>query len=129
MRKTLKKITNIGILQIVRYHLPITGIVSILHRISGFVLFLFLGSLLRFLDVSLSSQNGFHTVASYWQAPVTKVVVLGFLWLFFHHLFAGIRYLLLDLQYGLDKSITRYTSAAVFVIGLLSVIFCGVVLW
>ena len=109
---------NIHVTQIVRYSLPPAGMVSILHRISGAALFLFLPLLLWLFDLSLISELSFarlREVAGHW---FVKLVLLGLIWAFIHHLVAGIRYLVLDLHVGLDKSASRASALSVFAISL-----------
>src|SRR5215831_9735618 len=78
--------------------LPLPGWVSILHRISGLLLFFpFAAWLLYLLDTSLVSQEGFDRIRNtYLQLPVVKLALLVFIWAFCHHLCAGIRFLFLD---------------------------------
>jgi succinate dehydrogenase / fumarate reductase cytochrome b subunit len=84
--------------------LPVPGWVSILHRISGAWLFFpFTAWLLYLLDKSLQSEQGFQYVKTQYLAlPVVKLCLLVFIWSFSHHFCAGIRYLLLDIDKGVD---------------------------
>lgn len=110
---------NIHVAQIVRYRLPPAGLVSILHRVSGAALFLLLPLLLWLFDLSLTSELSFvrlREVGSNW---FVKLVLLGLVWAFLHHLAAGIRYLVLDLHIGLDKGPSRASALAVFAVSLL----------
>lgn len=109
---------NIHVSQIVKYSLPPAGMVSILHRISGAALFLFLPLLLWLFDLSLISELSFarlKEVAGQWWM---KVILLGLIWAFLHHLVAGVRYLVLDLHVGLDKAPSRSSAIAVFAVSL-----------
>jgi succinate dehydrogenase / fumarate reductase cytochrome b subunit len=99
-------------------NLPLPGLVSILHRISGAALFLFLLWLLYLLDASLSSAERFDALRQTLAQPLAKLVLLGLLWAFLHHLFAGIRYLFLDVDKGVDLATARATSAAVLAVSL-----------
>src|SRR5882672_11241744 len=83
--------------------LPLPGWVSILHRISGALLFFpFAAWLLYLLDTSLASEQGYNHVRSYLSLPVAKLGLIVFIWAFAHHFCAGIRYLLLDLNKGIE---------------------------
>jgi succinate dehydrogenase / fumarate reductase, cytochrome b subunit len=109
---------NIHVSQIVQYKLPPSGWVSILHRVSGAALFLFLPLLLWLFELSLMSELSFlrlQDVAGNW---FVKLVLLGLIWAFIHHSIAGIRYLLLDVQVGLDKTAARKSAIAVLAISL-----------
>jgi succinate dehydrogenase / fumarate reductase cytochrome b subunit len=111
-------------------NLPVTAIVSILHRISGALLFVLTFFLLYFLDRSLASPEAFSGVAQTLGHPVMKLVQLGLLWALLHHLLAGIRYLLLDVHVGVALQPARQSSYAVIGASLaLTVILAGALLW
>ena len=109
---------NIHVAQIVQYRLPPAGIVSILHRISGAVLFLLLPFLLWLFDLSLISELSFIRLREVGANWFVKLVLVGLIWAFLHHLAAGIRYLVLDLHIGLDKGPSRSSALAVFAVSL-----------
>lgn len=100
--------------------LPLPGFVSILHRISGALLFFpFVAWLLYLLDTSLASERGFARVHDYMRLPVVKLGLIVFAWACAHHLCAGIRFLLLDLNKGIELAPARRSAAAVLVVSLL----------
>jgi succinate dehydrogenase / fumarate reductase, cytochrome b subunit len=109
---------NIHVSQIVSYSLPPAGMVSILHRISGAALFLFLPLLLWLFDLSLISELSFARLAEIAGQWWMKLILLGLVWAFLHHLVAGIRYLVLDLHIGLDKGPSRSSALAVFAVSI-----------
>lgn len=111
--------------------LPLPGRLSILHRISGALLFFpFAAWLLYLLDVSLRSEADFNRIREhYLQLPVVKAAILLFVWAFAHHFFAGIRYLLLDLDRGVDLRPARISAGIVIALGLLVTLIVGVKLW
>lgn len=109
--------------------LPLAGWVSILHRVSGALLFLATVWLLFLLDRSLSSEAGFESVRRYTAHPVVKLSLLVLIWCYCHHFCAGIRFLLLDVHKGLDKETARRTSVAVIVAGLALTALFGARLW
>ena len=100
--------------------LPVPGWVSILHRISGALLFFpFVAWALYLLDLSLRSEQGFQYVRSaYLDLPLVKLGLLLFIWSYCHHFCAGIRFLLLDLDKGVELRTARITSWVVIVAGL-----------
>ena len=99
-------------------HLPAAGLVSIFHRISGALLFLpVIPALLYLLQSTLGSEAGWLAWKGVFSQPAVKVVALGFAWLYAHHFFAGIRYLLLDLHWGIAKAQARASALAVFALG------------
>ncbi|WP_274571586.1 succinate dehydrogenase, cytochrome b556 subunit [Neisseria leonii] len=116
-------------LEINNIRLPIPGIVSILHRISGVILFLMLPVLLCLLDGSLSSGETFESYKNLVGNPLVKLVLIGLMWAFWHHFFAGIRFLLLDAHKGLDLPTARLTAKIVFAAALVLTVILGVVLW
>ncbi len=108
---------------------PVPAIVSILHRISGALLFLFLWLFLLGLQRSLVSADSYAQLKTLLEHPLAKVVLLGLLWSFLHHTFAGIRHLALDLRWGIQLPGARASAYAVLVLsfGLTAVL--GVLLW
>jgi succinate dehydrogenase / fumarate reductase cytochrome b subunit len=109
--------------------LPLPGWVSILHRASGALLFLATVWLLYLLDRSLASEQGFEHVKRYAALPLVKVSLLVLVWAYCHHFCAGIRFLFLDLDRGVDKAVARATSVAVLVASLALTAFFGAKLW
>ncbi len=110
--------------------LPLPGILSILHRISGFSLFLLLPFLLWLLQGSLQSPETFAVVKGVVAHPLTKIVALGLIWFYMHHFCAGIRYLLLDLHKGIDLESARLSSKIVFAVSIaLTLIIGAKLLW
>jgi succinate dehydrogenase / fumarate reductase cytochrome b subunit len=108
---------------------PIPAIVSIMHRISGAVLFLFLWILLWGLDRSLASAESFADLKATIDQPIVKLVLLALLWAYLHHTFAGIRHLALDLQIGTALPKVRAMSFAALMLGLGLTLAVGVALW
>jgi len=111
--------------------LPVPGWVSILHRISGALLFFpFVAWVLYLLDTSLASEQGFDYVRNrYFALPLVKLGVLVFIWAYCHHLCAGIRFLFLDLDIGGDLKTARLTSWIVIAAGLVLTAVFGARLW
>jgi succinate dehydrogenase / fumarate reductase cytochrome b subunit len=111
--------------------LPVSGWVSILHRISGALLFFpFVAWLLFMLDTSLASEQGFEKIRTdYLQLVPVKLGLLLFVWSYCHHFCAGIRYLLLDLDMGVDLKTARLTSWIVIAAGLALTAVFGARIW
>jgi succinate dehydrogenase / fumarate reductase cytochrome b subunit len=109
--------------------LPLPGWVSILHRVSGALLFLATVWLLWMLDRSLASESGFESVKRYAGLWPVKLSLLVLVWAYCHHFCAGIRYLFLDLDRGVDKETARLTSWIVFGASLALTAWLGVKLW
>jgi succinate dehydrogenase / fumarate reductase cytochrome b subunit len=111
--------------------LPVPGWVSILHRISGALLvFPLVACLLYLLDASLVSEAGFEKIRTeYLRSTVVKLALLIFIWAYCHHFCAGIRYLFLDLDVGVDLKTARTTSWIVIVAGLALTAVFGTRIW
>ena len=105
-------------LNLVQIRMPVTACISILHRISGSLLFVSGAWLLFMLDRSLASELGFNTIRRYATLPVVKLALLVLIWAYCHHFFAGIRYLFLDLDKGTDLPTARLTSWIALVLSL-----------
>jgi succinate dehydrogenase / fumarate reductase cytochrome b subunit len=117
-------------LDLMTIRLPLPGILSILHRVSGAVLFLLLPVLLWLFESSLTSPETFAVVKSIAAHPLVKLILLGLIWLYLHHFCAGIRYLLLDLHKGIDLESARLSSKIVFAVSIVLTLLIGVkVLW
>jgi len=110
--------------------LPLPGWVSILHRISGALLvFPFAAWLLFMLDASLASEQGFERTRAYLQLPLVKLGMLVFVWAFAHHFCAGIRFLLLDINRGIELRQARLSSLLVILTSLAMTAWFGAKLW
>ena len=111
--------------------LPVPGWVSILHRISGALLFFPFGAWLLFmLDASLASEQGYEKIRNdYLQLLPVKLGLLLFIWSYCHHFCAGIRYLFLDLDVGGDLRPARITSWIVIAGGLVLTALFAVRIW
>jgi succinate dehydrogenase / fumarate reductase cytochrome b subunit len=117
-------------LNLVRIRLPLPGIVSILHRISGAALFLFAIPVVLFaMQTSVESAAAFSSLQSMFANPLCKLVLVGLLWAYLHHFFAGIRYLLIDLHIGDDLAPARQSSVAVLGASLALTLIIAVRLW
>ena len=116
-------------LDLTNIRLPLPGKVSILHRVSGVGLFLFLPVLLWLFSASLGSADTFAAFRSVFSSLPAKVVLAGLLWAFVHHFCAGIRFLLLDLHIGIEKEPARKSAAVVFAVSIpLTLILWGILL-
>lgn len=106
--------------------LPVTSYVSILHRVSGVALFFVAGLLLWMLDSSLSSAQGFASVADAITSPLGKLIAFLCLAALAYHLVAGVRHMIMDLGYGeeLESGVAGAKIALVIAVVLIAV--CGV---
>ena len=116
-------------LNLFQIRLPLPGVMSIMHRISGAVLFLALPLLLWWLQRSLGSLDAFTSLQATFSHGFTELVLIGLLWGYLHHQCAGIRHLMLDLDYGTGLEAARLTSMLVFAVSITLTIVAGALLW
>lgn len=105
------------------YRLPVAGIVSILHRVSGALMFLLMPFIIWMFDTSISSELSFARFTSVFNIGVGfvpgwffKLVALAIIWAFLHHLIAGLRHLWMDVRHAVSKEFGK--SSAVFTLAL-----------
>ncbi len=116
VKKSRPEFRNIGIGQLAQYRLPLAGKVSILHRVSGILLFLLLPFSLYLFEQSLTSEISFDTLKGFFSNIIVKLVVLVISWAFSFHFFAGLRFLLLDTHVAVSKQGGRSTASVVLVL-------------
>jgi succinate dehydrogenase / fumarate reductase cytochrome b subunit len=117
LKKRGQPIRNINLADItMNYKQPPAAIVSILHRISGFVLFLFLPFLLYLFELSLRSEISFARFSGILDNPFAKIVLAGLSWAYLHHFTAGLRHLVMDNHVALDKDDAQRTARIVLAI-------------
>ncbi|MGF6931725.1 succinate dehydrogenase / fumarate reductase cytochrome b subunit [Paraburkholderia sp. UCT70] len=118
VKKPRPEFRNIGIGQILTaYRLPLAGRVSILHRVSGALLFLFLPFLLFLFDQSLTSELSFEVFKGFLSNIIVKLITLVLAWAFLFHFCAGIRHLVMDTNHdAVSKEKGKSTSIVVIVV-------------
>jgi succinate dehydrogenase / fumarate reductase cytochrome b subunit len=119
-RRALPQYRNLELGQLMSYRLPAAGLVSILHRISGALLFLVgIPFTLYLFQQSLRSEISFERYRALVGSVPGKLILLILIWSLAHHLVAGIRYLLLDLHIGIEKAPSALSARIVLGLGLL----------
>lgn len=128
MADTLKQrpeFRNIHVTELRNYRLPPAGIVSILHRVSGAILFLLLPFVVWLFDVSVTSEVSYESFRSAFVAGIgfvpgwfVKLVCLGLIWGYLHHFTAGVRHLWMDATHSVTKEQGRSSAIATLVISL-----------
>jgi succinate dehydrogenase / fumarate reductase cytochrome b subunit len=108
---------NIHVSQIVGYRLPPAGIVSILHRVSGALMFLLLPFVIWLFDVSLTSEISYERFTSAFVAGVgvlpgwfMKLVALALIWAYLHHFIAGLRHVWMDMTHSVSLAQGRVSA-------------------
>ena len=97
-------------LNLLQIRFPVPAVISIMHRASGAALLHSIPLMLWLLDRSLESKSGFDEVLSLLGSPGGRVLLFLLLWALSHHLLAGIRYLLIDVEVGVEKSAARRSA-------------------
>ena len=103
--------------------LPIPGFVSILHRISGFLMVALLGLLIFVIDQLITSSDSFSNISFIFENLYVKLFLIIPIWALSHHLLAGIRFLLLDFHVFIELKATRIFSALILFFSIIITIF------
>jgi len=109
--------------------LPVNAIISILHRMSGMVLFLLLPALLLALSYSVQSEASYTELTGMLQHWLAKLFVIGLSCAFFHHFYAGIRHLAMDVHWMTSLQKARISSRLVLCLDVVSVTALAFVIW
>jgi succinate dehydrogenase / fumarate reductase cytochrome b subunit len=109
--------------------LPVNAIISILHRMSGMALFLVLPALLWALSQSVQSEVSYTALAGMLQHWLAKLFVIGLSCAFFHHFYAGLRHLAMDVHWMTSLQKARISSRLVLCLDVLSVTALAFVVW
>lgn len=114
---------NIHVTQILRYRLPPAGRVSILHRVSGAILFLLLPFVIWLFDVSVTSEISYERFTSAFVAGIgllpggfIKLVALALIWAYLFHFTAGVRHLWMDMTHSVSKQQGHSSALVVLVL-------------
>ncbi len=117
---------NIHITQILRYRLPPAGMVSILHRVSGALMFLLLPFIVWLMDVSLTSEISYERFTAAFSAGigvvpawVVNLVALALIWAYLHHFIAGVRHLWMDMTHSVTKELGHSSAIVTLAVSLL----------
>lgn len=116
-------------LNLLTIRFPIPAIVSILHRISGVILFLLIPAFLWALSLSLSSSQDFDYIHQFLASSFIKFLIWCFLSAFIYHLIAGIRHLLMDIHIGDKLKTGRLTAQLTMVASAILIVLTGIWLW
>ena len=131
--KSPRVYTNIHVSQIVRYRMPMAAIVSILHRISGALLFMLLPLAIWLFDTSVTSEITFDRFRSVFAGGVgflpgwfLKLVVLAMIWGYLVHFIAGLRHLWMDATHSVSMQQGRVSANVTLVLStLLTLLFAA----
>jgi len=93
-------------LNLLKIKMPVSAVVSILHRVSGIILFLSIPYILWLLSQSTTTPEGFKSVNTLFNTTSGQLINIVLLWAVTHHFYAGLRFLLLDLNVGISREAT-----------------------
>jgi succinate dehydrogenase / fumarate reductase, cytochrome b subunit len=115
-----------------QYRLPLAGVVSILHRVSGVVMLALLPLLVWMFDTSVTSEASFDVFKAAFTAGigfvpgiVVKIVVWGLIWAFLHHFIAGVRHLWMDATHSVTKEFGRQSAVVTLALSALLTLVLG----
>ena len=131
-RPTSRPGENMHLIDALQYRLPVAGVVSILHRVSGLVLFFLLPFIVWMFDASVTSEVSFDGFTSAFVAGigfvpgfVVKLVALALIWAYLHHAVAGLRHLWMDATHAVTLEFGRSSAMATLAISLLLTVALG----
>lgn len=116
----------------VKYRMPLAALVSILHRVSGLLMFMLLPFVVWLLDVSLTTEISYERFTSAFAAGIgfvpawfLKLIVLALIWSFLHHAIAGLRHLWMDTTHSVSKAQGQSSAAFTLAASLLLTVALG----
>lgn len=113
-------------LNLLLIRMPVGAVASILHRASGVLLFLSLPLAAFMLDLSLQGPDGFAQAAALLSSPLLRLIEVALAWSLIHHALAGLRFLLIDVEVGVDKPTAR---ASAFAVNLAAPLLAALFIW
>lgn len=116
-------------LDLVTIKFPVMAIASLLHRISGLVIFLLLPVIICFFNLSVKNPESFLQLKNTLANPVNKLILWGFSVAIIYHLLAGIRHMIMDLGYGESLCAGRRSAIVVISLSVILTIFLGIWIW
>ncbi|MFQ5754659.1 MAG: succinate dehydrogenase, cytochrome b556 subunit [Acidiferrobacterales bacterium] len=113
-------------LNLFKIHLPVGGVVSIAHRVTGVVLAVLFPFGIYLLQLSLRDASGFDRATTILSSVSGRIAVLLLTWIFAQHFFSGVRHLLLDLDVGVEKGTARRSAWLTWVGSVITVLLAAV---
>jgi succinate dehydrogenase / fumarate reductase cytochrome b subunit len=115
-----------------KYRLPLAGVVSILHRVSGAIMFFLLPFVIWLFDTSVTSEISYDTFTSAFVAGIgfvpgwfVKLAVLALIWSFLHHFVSGIRHLWMDVTHSVTKELGHMSAVSTLISSLSLTVLLG----
>ena len=123
---------NMRLIEALQYRLPLAGVVSILHRVSGMLMFFLLPFIVWMFDASVTSEVSYDSFTSVFVAGVgplpgffIKLVALALIWAYLHHAVAGVRHLWMDATHSVSKQQGHSSAVATFAISIVLTLALG----
>ena len=123
---------NMRLIEALQYRLPIAALVSILHRVSGMLMFFLLPFIVWMFDASVTSEISFDGFTSAFVAGIgfvpgfaIKLVALALIWAYLHHAVAGVRHLWMDATHSVSKQQGQSSAVATFAISIVLTVALG----
>lgn len=114
------------------YRLPLAGVVSILHRVSGLILFLLMPFVIWMFDTSITSEITYDQFTAVFSGGVGfvpgwffKLVALALIWSYLHHFIAGVRHLWMDATHSVSLQFGRQSAIATLLLSLVLTLALG----
>ena len=125
LRSKLRPGENMRLIDALQYRLPLAGVVSILHRVSGMMMFFLLPFIVWMFDASVTSEVSYDGFTSAFVAGVgfvpgfvIKLVALALIWAYLHHAVAGLRHLWMDATHAVTKEFGHSSAVATFAVSI-----------
>jgi succinate dehydrogenase / fumarate reductase cytochrome b subunit len=112
-----------------KFHFPLPAITSILHRVSGIIIFVGVAFMLYGLDLSLSGEEGYGHVSELLSGFFAKLIIWGILSALLYHLVAGTKHLLMDMGIGEELASGLLAAKAALAIAIILIVLAGVWIW
>lgn len=116
-------------LDLTRIYMPVNAVVSFAHRVSGVLLFLALPLVIYLLSLSLRDEQGYERTRALFDSVPLKLLALIAVWALAHHLFAGLRFLLIDLKVGIERDTFKRGAWIVNLLSVFSLLLAGGVIF
>jgi succinate dehydrogenase / fumarate reductase cytochrome b subunit len=112
-----------------KFHFPLPAITSILHRVSGVIIFVGVAFMLYGLDLSLSGEESYGRMNELLNSFIAKLIVWGILSALLYHLVAGTKHLLMDMGIGEELESGLLASKITLAIAIILIVLAGVWIW
>lgn len=126
MKQNTQRPVFLNLLQI---RLPLGGVLSIIHRVSGVLLVLAIPVVIYFLQLLNDGEESFAQAQTFLQTLSGKLILSLITWLLIQHSMSGIRHLLMDLDFSYDKHVARTTARVAFVCSSMLIVVTGILIW